>query len=75
MWRIYTSRENLFRLADAFLEEGILGFHFVENDVYLSDAGYKRVIDHVQSHNDFGDFSSEYVSIDDFKAIINNLQF
>ena len=75
MWRIYTLRENIFRLADALFVEGVLGFHFVENDVYLSDAAYKRVIDYVQSHDDFGDFSSEYVSIDDFKAIINNLQF
>lgn len=74
MWRLYTSRENVYHLAKAFFEEGVLAFNFVENDVYVSDAGYRRIIDHVQSHDDFGEFSSEYVSLDEFKTIIENLK-
>ena len=75
MWRIYTSWDNVFLLSKVLFEEGILAFHFVESDVYLSDDAYRRALDYVQSHEDFGEFSSEYVSFDEFKTIIDNLRY
>ena len=75
MWRIYTSLENVFLLSKVLFQEHILAFLFVEEDVYLSDDAYRRVLDYVQSHDDFGEFSSEYVSFDEFKTIIDNLRY
>lgn len=74
MWRIYTSWDNVSTISRLLFEERIFGLCIVEVDVYLTDDAYGRVLDYVQSHDDFGDFSSEYVPLEDFEAIIDTLK-
>lgn len=71
MYRIFTSDSNL-QLLD---EEGIICVCAPDQNVYVSDGYYKRIVDYISSHEHFCDFSSEYVSKSEFTALCESFDF
>ena len=71
MYRIYTSDSNL-QVLD---EQGIICTCAPDNEVYVSDDNFKRIVDFAIAHENFDDFSSclknlivEYWTIDGAKV-------